>query len=131
MQVEPQGWTVHEYSAIVGYGRKCYEQTRINVLSWRVMDSVSDGFDFTFSFHLGLPISTFHCCAGCFEQVEWAGIHVQEPSGMIATFARLQIGVGWAMNPCRSVLILLWTEPASRLMVLRLDGLAFECTCFY
>lgn len=40
-QEEPKGWTVHEYSAIVGFGRNCYERTRTNVLAWRVMDAVT------------------------------------------------------------------------------------------
>jgi hypothetical protein len=40
-QEEPKGWTEHEYSAVVGYGRNCYERTRTNVLAWRVMDAVT------------------------------------------------------------------------------------------
>ena len=40
-QAEPEGWTVHEYGAVVGYGRECYERTRSHVLSWRVMEGVT------------------------------------------------------------------------------------------
>ena len=36
-------------------------------------------------------------------QVEWAGVHHQPQTGMIATFAKLSIGLGWAINPCRSL----------------------------
>ena len=35
------------------------------------------------------------------QQVQWAGLYQHKETGMIATFAKLQIGVGWAINPCR------------------------------
>ena len=68
---EPQGWTELEYGAVVGHGRACYDRVSRAMEKWQVLDK------------------------------EWAGMHYQQSTGMLATFAKLQIGVGWAINPCR------------------------------
>jgi hypothetical protein len=111
-QEEPAGWTVIEYRTVVGHGRKCYERVSSSMREWRIMDTVC-----LMCVHLhastvpGLdpvcpnrrPTLTHTRLTGGFgcPQVEWAGIHNEAKSGMIATFAKLSIGFGWAINPCR------------------------------
>ena len=54
-------------------GKRCYRRVVAALEEWRIMDNV-----------------------------DWAGVHYQPASGMLATFAKLQTGWIWATNPCRS-----------------------------
>jgi hypothetical protein len=110
-QEEPADWTVLEYRAVVGHGRKCYERVSSSMREWRIMDTVClmcvhlhastvSGSGFCPNRRPTLTHTRVTGGFGC-PQVGWAGIHNQAKSGMLATFAKLSIGFGWAINPCR------------------------------